>query len=513
MPADLTPIRVRGKKRIKGQSPARENKASVDRRCRRLVDGRQSARNQSSRRHRRQLSPLESLPTELLEQIFLTALEPNMAIASPVIAAAVSREPVYHALIMAAFWEPPRRVISLAETLVRDDILSPEICRWFRPLRLELLPSRDRAWRSRLQDAVLRCRWFTLDRFMVTFPSLIRAAISWTLEYTTLLMELLSSSTSLDFNRNTWPAVKLDSEEEARMAAWIGECFVQRQNLSDEDFLEKSHVCFYGRLFSPVYHKNSSGGCATRRKVEQGLARINLTNSCYFDGSIRLELNDDPSFHFLLTPRLLLAMPASRLASPFTSARINFLRAFAPFMTAGPPPFLGSIDDRLGLHDSIDRENTIQAIHDSIKMLNPRSLEALLPYDFWAYSLENPTPGQWGDGIITEWIYELPAHVFVDVVLYTDGNDAVTIELLRLLISWAPLSVPDESSVITTWAVRRREHEDGFATWLLNFMLELPSLRCHRSRALPNYISRELKLGENGWGFEGPLWKGSFSWG
>lgn len=49
------------------------------------------------------LSTIESLPNEIIEAIFLEALEINLALSSNVIAAAISREPVYTVFMIHAF--------------------------------------------------------------------------------------------------------------------------------------------------------------------------------------------------------------------------------------------------------------------------------------------------------------------------------------------------------------------------------------------------------------------------
>ena len=62
-------------------------------------------RSEQQKKQHRKLSALETLPTELLEKIFLYSLNVNYAHASPFLAAAVSSERIYRLLILLAFWD------------------------------------------------------------------------------------------------------------------------------------------------------------------------------------------------------------------------------------------------------------------------------------------------------------------------------------------------------------------------------------------------------------------------
>lgn len=72
----------------------------------------------------------------------MDALEPNAARASPVIAAAVSREPVYRAFIMAAFWVRPNDK-TWAGSMEYDRLV-----RSFNRQGRHFVPSRPRHWLS-----------------------------------------------------------------------------------------------------------------------------------------------------------------------------------------------------------------------------------------------------------------------------------------------------------------------------------------------------------------------------
>jgi hypothetical protein len=128
-------------------------------------------------------SPLESLPTELIEKIFLEALEVNLVRASFFIARQMSREAVYEIFLLFllhAYWNDP-------QDCVRDPYLH-----WNSAYQDIQLPKHDYAGRDivaqifsanryqplrimeqeRLQREVSSCRWFTLARFRQILPSL-----------------------------------------------------------------------------------------------------------------------------------------------------------------------------------------------------------------------------------------------------------------------------------------------------------------------------------------------------
>ncbi|KAF7597350.1 hypothetical protein BBP40_006291 [Aspergillus hancockii] len=114
---------------------------------------------------RKNLSRLESLPVELIEKIFLYSLNANLPRASPSLAARVSSERVYRALILLAFWNDADGPESNG---------AGEIARILRPLDYVPIGFDERA---ELQRTILRCRWCTVDRLLSRFPDLMELAI------------------------------------------------------------------------------------------------------------------------------------------------------------------------------------------------------------------------------------------------------------------------------------------------------------------------------------------------
>jgi hypothetical protein len=101
----------------------------------------------------KKLSYLESLPAELLEQIFLECLEFNLPRASLHIARSLSREQLYRSLIIYALWSDP--------DWSHDEPPSDKaVAQIFRPILYTPLLYNHRPF----QEAVLSCRWATLER-------------------------------------------------------------------------------------------------------------------------------------------------------------------------------------------------------------------------------------------------------------------------------------------------------------------------------------------------------------
>jgi hypothetical protein len=129
-----------------------------------LLEATQSKRRNGS-------SALEQLPVELLERIFLYALETNFCRASPFLASAVSSERIYRTLIRLAFFKDGdypslpgelRQQIKIARDGIADALKPAD----YITMRL------DETDRVNLQATILRCRWCTKKRILAQLPAL-----------------------------------------------------------------------------------------------------------------------------------------------------------------------------------------------------------------------------------------------------------------------------------------------------------------------------------------------------
>lgn len=202
----LTPIRVRGRRKQHPQDDplatprpkrppgrpmmsfeeiASSSQVRISQRMRMLVA------KPPKRHHRhaqKQLSQLERLPVELIEKIFLYSLNVNLPRSSPSLAATVSSERIYRALILLAFWDDDEATAS-----------TPGITKILRPL--DYVPIGETA-RKALQSTLLRCKWCTLDRVLSYIPDL----------------------THLTIQRHWFGAgIHMDPEEEHRLANYLSQ--------------------------------------------------------------------------------------------------------------------------------------------------------------------------------------------------------------------------------------------------------------------------------------------------
>ncbi|KAJ6125936.1 hypothetical protein N7471_010429 [Penicillium samsonianum] len=127
------------------------------------------------------LSTIESLPNEIIEAIFLEALEINLARASNVIAAAISREPVYTVFMIHAFWNDPqdcdRQRHFDRESVYTNVRFQKADYRESSAIRLALRPGQYHPLsiqdQKKIQSQVVSCHWFNIHRFLRLLPTLL----------------------------------------------------------------------------------------------------------------------------------------------------------------------------------------------------------------------------------------------------------------------------------------------------------------------------------------------------
>lgn len=106
---------------------------------------------------------IESLPTEILEQIFLLSLNFNLPRVSPYLAGKLSREGIYKTLILMAFWEDNAPFVRPVE---EED---GGFLRQFGPYEYSPMEESEQ---EELQAAVLNSRWCTVARLRKYLPKL-----------------------------------------------------------------------------------------------------------------------------------------------------------------------------------------------------------------------------------------------------------------------------------------------------------------------------------------------------
>jgi hypothetical protein len=153
---------------IKPSSNARAQRAA-------LIHKQLSRNSETQHPEPRLLSPLESLPTEVFEQIFFHCLEPNLPRASLHLARAISRPAIFSALVLLAYCETDLLLEHLGREQSRLDPhkSSPKDERLV--LLERILESQGSTLdRLSLQQHISLCRWFTVGQLESCIPVLSR---------------------------------------------------------------------------------------------------------------------------------------------------------------------------------------------------------------------------------------------------------------------------------------------------------------------------------------------------
>ncbi|OKL63147.1 hypothetical protein UA08_01350 [Talaromyces atroroseus] len=125
-------------------------------------------------------SSLEKLPVELLEKIFLYALETNFCRASPYLAAAVSSQRIYRTLIRLAFFRNdfpgPSSSSNGVVGVLQNESAREKIAEALKPADYDTMRLDD-AERVYLQSTILKCRWCTKQCIQDQLPALMQMVI------------------------------------------------------------------------------------------------------------------------------------------------------------------------------------------------------------------------------------------------------------------------------------------------------------------------------------------------
>ncbi|KAL4945127.1 hypothetical protein BDV06DRAFT_55945 [Aspergillus oleicola] len=435
----LTPIRTRGRRKtpkdgaprpvpsgLKGGRPMLTPEAK-----------RASSQTESNKRARllvtkpppkkpwQKLSTLECLPVELIEKIFLYSLNVNLPRCSRFIAAAVSGERIYRALLLLALWdndqegdgvsiradapipevdengkpEPAAKVAQakrMYEVRMAADV---EISRLLGPLEYISL---DEEERRSLQVSILNCRWCTVDRLPHHLPDLMRL--------------------------NIWQA-------------W----FAQTINVPSDQ----------------------------QRKLRRFLAQDE--SSCEFTELVDDESGWKLSVEPLVSLHLHDASPLAWERTTYSYAMFGLLHIPDKFLRGADEGFSGAHTRSLeylrvagGLNDTnftklgkplnYSREALQQGIHTALIEHNAEALTTLLKLDEYLFRYENKRE-------LIPFMLS-PDHFRTAVRVARDDPG-----LFQLLLRTSAESIPPDDSEITHWAIGLN---DAFGPWLLDFMMQLP---------------------------------------
>lgn len=391
-----TPISVRRKRgraqqEQKSQKTARQhNKRKLqDLRVhlkRRRVEGSESSLPEIIKERRRKasrLSGLETLPPELIELIFLNCLECNLAFASPYIGAILSREAIYRLLIRVAFFRP---------SAVHHDLFfykhRPSL-----PIYLSKIADEEI---GNLQHAILRTKWFTINRLMSVGDDIFRL-----------------------YAQNQWfdRGVIMQPDDREKLDHWLD---VGLRTYSG-DVSER----FQGKIGEMDY--------MLRFWIHDRDSQMDVSGSPDAQDS-------SPARSVSITfPYPILRFPDCRLRGPWTSEKVQFIKAMAPYT------HVGQHSTRFTTSASALQDGIGCAIEEN----NVEALEILLT------SYHKPK--------------EIQPVFFLSAI-----HEPVGVELIKLLIRFCPFSLPHDDAEVTQFAMSVRDQGDPFGDWLLDYMLHLP---------------------------------------
>lgn len=371
---------------------------------------------------------LEVLPVEVIEQIFLYSLNLNLPRASPVIAAAVSREKIYNILIVLAFWDDsPTNPHS--EAINR--ILAP----------LDYVPL-TREQRGPLQEAVFHCRWCTMERVREQIPKIIILTV-----------------------HRQWFDMGITMKPEERAAL---DAFMNREDDS---------VCvFHGEGPPPM-------------KVAAHCQHPEMLRLSRNPGPHKYELHIKPMVTVQVrseTMKSIVAWPAlSILKFPnhllrgrktgFTADDVMYLEMlrmcsdnFAENDTPLVPSTISTVD-RTVLHEGVG---------NAIRTQNYNALISLLKIDEYIFRFHMSRQGR-------PVYYTIPSDHFLAVTRVGRDKPHLNVAFLEALVRASAESIPANAPEILQWTLENvrlanrypdayHEINGKFARWLSNFVLRLP---------------------------------------
>ncbi|KAJ5094784.1 hypothetical protein N7456_010645 [Penicillium angulare] len=383
----------------------------------------------------RRLSILEALPVELIEDIFLYALNPNLPRASLPIAAAVSSERIYRVFILLAFWED--------NADHREDPVGPAIKKILSPVDYDHVGKLSWQRRSKLQAQIFACKWCTMDRILKQVPTLM----------------------ALNIRRNWLDAgIKMEPEDRAAL-----ERFMKREDDSTLSFRGTGPILFHFAKLTGL----------PRSEVKRLDPRPFHTYEMRLTPMAEVEIASETSRIINTFPVLsLCAVPDKILRgrkNGFTAEDVAFLEMLritsSNFMHSGAKtsPCSDTYINRVTLHEGVK---------NAINTQNFNALISLLKFDEFVFRFREANQG-------LPVFYTIPSEHFVLLTRVGRENPSLNHAFFEALLRTSAESVPAASPEIIQWAVDNVRHAQRdksvyaqingrFARWLSDFMVRLP---------------------------------------
>ena len=353
---------------------------------------------------------LEALPAELLLQIFCFCLEVNLVHAHPHFLDALSREAIYRTLILFAFFD--------------DDEDHPVETKHFLPAQYRRLNVEEKI---RLQQAILKRKWCTLQRISACLQALTRLRIvqEWYAE---------RENASPHLRGNDLDNIITDRQDVA--------------DLPDLDALNPLRRHFFAELNEFDLRDNKPSANPSFPRV------IRWSFTLAGNGKIRKSLGTSAS---VLCVR---HIPGKLLRGGLWSTeKIRFLQLLRQGHRFIQSDFLLDVSPSA----------MFTGIANALRENNQIALVTLLELHYAAFrrdrfTIDNLKPAK--QLLTAPFSFPLPAKLFHIAARESPDPSRSIATLLREGID----SVPVDDPVLTSWALRASDDGDSIATWLLKHM-------------------------------------------
>ncbi|KAJ5266505.1 hypothetical protein N7478_009313 [Penicillium angulare] len=383
----------------------------------------------------RRLCMLETLPVEVIEKIFLYALNPDLPRASLPIAAAVSSERIYRIFILLAFWED--------NADHRQDPVGAGIKRILTPVDYDHVGRLSWEMRSKLQAQIFACKWCTMDRILKQVPTMM----------------------VLNIHRN-WLDAGIKMEPDDRVAL---ERFMRREDDSTLSFHGTGPILFHFAKLTGL----------PRSEIKRLDPRPFHTYEMRLTPMAMVEIASETTRIMNTFPVLsLCAVPDKLLRgrrTGFTAEDVEFLEMLRitssnyMHLDARMPPCSDTVINRVILHEGVK---------NAINTQNFNALISLLKFDEFVFRFREANQG-------LPVFYTIPSEHFLLVTRVGRQNPSLNHAFFEALLRTSAESLPASSSEIIQWAVDNvnlaqrdknpyAQINGRFARWLSDFMVRLP---------------------------------------
>ncbi|KEF52104.1 uncharacterized protein A1O9_11730 [Exophiala aquamarina CBS 119918] len=408
----------------------------------------------SNERQPCQLSSLEALPAELLQQIFFYAFEVNMPRASPHLANVLSNSSIYSALVLFAYFEDDKH------SPVEKHLFKPA---WYRNISVDN--------QRRLQEGILSCRWCTLEFLKSCMPDLSRLQMvqAWHREYA-MESEFCLSTNPLQFKYCDNKSMYIDFDIEQREPELP-------HSISNEEALERH---FFAKQKPPTEGNPSSMGISSLLKsqaLQQRKSTVGPTGAQHFlPRIVEWNIFEYPVGVIHKSELRVVSILATRVLPDhilkghpvWTDEKLELLillRQGLRFMGTS----IAFDDERF---PSFSFDALYQGMASAIKSRNILALLVLLEFHT---ALTPSRPAQSRPvgcdrrpNLLRPFASPIPLHLFH---LASKQAAPHSSELISLLLREGIHSIPPNDEILTLWAVRTRDtRDDKIAEFLLRHM-------------------------------------------